>query len=78
MYFFVRAGPVWGAIAVELGGINLIAHTVAPLLLLGVLVAFCGLKDTADIQAEPVSNSETNITTGMLSMSSTKYSDYQV
>ncbi len=44
----VLAGPVWGAYAVDLAGINLIAHSIAPLLLVTVLVSFCVLRDLVD------------------------------
>jgi hypothetical protein len=45
------AGPVWGAYAVDLAGINLIAHSIAPLLLVTVLVAFCVLRKLVDSSA---------------------------
>ena len=47
-------GPVWGAYAVDLAGINLIAHSIAPLLLVTVLVAFCVMRELVDASATAV------------------------
>jgi hypothetical protein len=45
---------VWGAYAVDLAGINLIAHSIAPLLLVTVLVAFCVMRELVDASAVAV------------------------
>ncbi len=50
----VLTGPVWGAYAVDLAGINLIAHSIAPLLLVTVLVAFCVMRELVDSSATAV------------------------
>ena len=81
--------PVWGAAAVQIAGVNLIAHSIAPLLLFGILIAFCGLRETVDFHgaaaAEAIGSNNGNATSApnagsMLSMGATsggaRYSDY--